>query len=283
MQRLRSVAAPTDVIVSSTTRLALSRSLLDGQFDLAVLDPAFDGNMRPNDRAHFTIVETLQELRAPIATAVIYGRLTESSMRSAISLARHYPVDVVWRGQSDEDSQLRLCLYRSRTHTSARLAMLLDRYLAGPTGRFAGPSHGERLRRAIAAVMLNPRQMKQVADIATVVGYRERTLERQVGDAGLTGVQHLLVAARTALAHQRLTSSSVRVAQLAGQLGYKAARGLREATLRCAGLTPTQLRNISTQQLADRLFAWLTNHPGSARESAEQRVSVGSHTDQTSA
>lgn len=255
--RLRAVAAGTDVIVSTATPVAFSESAANGPFDVVVLDPAFGGSGRPTDRDRFAVTAFLRDVRTAIASAIVYAELSEATMRSAIVLASYYPVGVVCRGQPDEEVQLRACLRRFRTHTPARLAILLDRYLSEQTGR----SHllrGESLRLAVTTVILDSSRMRRVSDVASAAACGERSLQRLVGVTGLAGAKRLLLAARIARAHQRLTMDRVRIAQLAREIGFASARGLREATVRCVGVTPSELKSVSSQALANCLFAWLT-------------------------
>ncbi len=258
LQRLRAVVALDDSIVAPATVDALSRVIRDTRFDVVVIDPAFLPAPHSTRTVNPPVSTVLGEMRAVPRLAVIYADMSATLVREAVTLARSYVVELVWRNQRDEATQLRSCLDRVRAQTSTLLALIVDAHLLH---QFEGlPARWrEILRGAVRTAIERPERIRRSGDLAFVARCGERTLARRITRAGITGVVDLLTAARIARAHERLQLPNMRVVRVSGELGYLSVRGLRAATVRSSGMTPSELRILRSEDVARRIGAWLTN------------------------
>jgi AraC-like DNA-binding protein len=125
------------------------------------------------------------------------------------------------------------------THNAELLAALgaqLDSELAA---RRSGPDVGAQVKHALKRSLAGKRPVLQ--DVAQELGTSTRTLQRRLGDAGIT-FQHVVEETRRELAHHYLKQSVVELHETAYLLGYEDVNSFFRAFNAWEGVTPGEWR-----------------------------------------
>jgi AraC-like DNA-binding protein len=80
-----------------------------------------------------------------------------------------------------------------------------------------------------------------IEDVAEVMGISKRTLQRNLGNAGIN-YREMLEQTRYAIARQKLANSELSVTELALDLGYSSSEHFSRAFKRWSGMSPLKFR-----------------------------------------
>jgi AraC-like DNA-binding protein len=125
------------------------------------------------------------------------------------------------------------------THNADLLAMLVPQLDAQLADRHASDRTQDQVTSVIKRLLAGKRP--DLSEVARELGVSTRTLQRRLGDAGVT-FQHLLEAARRELAHHYLLHSTLDLSQTAYLLGYEDANSFFRAFHQWEGSSPGRWR-----------------------------------------
>lgn len=126
------------------------------------------------------------------------------------------------------------------THNADLLAMLAPQLEAELADRRAGESARDQVKGVIKRLLAGRRP--DLREVARELGASTRTLQRRLGDAGVT-YQQVLGEARRELAHHYLLHSALDLSQTAYLLGYEDANSFFRAFHQWEGAPPGRWRD----------------------------------------
>jgi AraC-like DNA-binding protein len=110
------------------------------------------------------------------------------------------------------------------------------------------PRHPEDFARGVSRIVttLSANGSPSIRAVAGTLGMSTRTVQRRLGDAGVTYAR-VAAEARAALARHMLGDATAKVADVAQTLGYSDAGHFSRAFLRWTGITPREFRRRASK------------------------------------
>jgi len=212
--------------------------------DLVVADPAASGTIDP---------DSLEQLRRdyPSLPIVLYTRLSPSSMKAVVRLAKAGIEHVVVAHFDDEPGQFRELLEGIPAHA---LGERMLRELAGPLAVLPVV-----VVRGIDQLFRAPARFGGAQDLASAAGMNLRTLYRNLEPAGIHSARTLVVAARLLRAYSYLQDPGRSIKEVAAKTGYHSPWQLSQHMRDMTGHTTEHVRHAITGEelvvvLAERII-----------------------------
>ena len=199
--------------------------------DIVVADPAASGAIDPS---------FLEQLRRdyPSLPVVLYTRLSPSSMKAVVRLAKCGIEQVVIAHFDDEPRQFRELLEGIPAHA---LGERMLHELSGPLSVLPVV-----VVRGIDQLFRSPARFTGAQDLASAAGMNLRTLYRNLEPAGIHSARVLVVAARLLRAYSYLQDPGRSIKEVAAKTGYHSPWQLSQHMRDMTGYTTEHVRHALT-------------------------------------
>jgi len=246
--RLRAVLDSDDELIEVTDWVALHHALRSQPIDLMVIDPRGpdDAPSEHDEGEPSPVLTLLTEFRS--VPAILYSTHTRDGLRAALPLIRAGVHHVIFRGFDDTRERLRALL------DQVAAGLLGERMLEMILPRLEAVDAPTEVIQAVARLYRSPQAFRTVHQLATVAGRQRGQLDRWMLRAGLAPTKVVMLAARVAWTHHYLRAPGNRFKTLALRLGYPDVVGLGRHVKWMTGMTPTQLRRVSPEELIAMLM-----------------------------
>lgn len=239
-RRLRAAAGRRFSFVPADSWDAVLTAILREPVEMAVLDPAFEGEPRAHE------IERLKVLFPSLPT-LLYTRLSPSLGPILLRLGRVGVRQVLLAGHDDHSQRIVDTLVTEATHAvSAQLIDALAVVLAECPGE---------LRWAIETMVREPGSVQSVKELAERARMDRRTLLRWFARAELPPPSAILTALRVTYAHRLLQDPGYTIEDVAVKLGYAQSRTFAQNVKEVFGMTPGEIRVALTPEEA-LLIVW---------------------------
>jgi AraC-like DNA-binding protein len=234
-------------ILGSESWDSLSFRIRTEPVDVAVLDPAADGTVKPEP-----ILELLEEF--PSVPVVLYTQLSPETLLAMIGLAKAGVRNVVLYRYDDDPKRFMELL---ESQPGAAMAQMLILRIEKPLARM-GPS----LKRMVERVFGSPSHYETIPDMATTALVSTRSVYRKFHEVGFASPRKFLVAARLLRAYAYMQEPGTTLEGAGHKLGYEPNSFRRHVRL-FFGRTPQQIRREFTpHEFVEKLAVQLYPGPG---------------------